>query len=311
MAITINWGTKVITIPKSFMAQVQVNPFEVRELDLDALRLALKDLEDSDQGMAFPDTHSHNTQVVLSGVTYARMLIFINDYTVTFEDGQYAVNAVGANSNIADVMNLNQVSLRTANSAGLITVTSGSGLSQEEHDELMGIETNIRGADADTLKTLSDQIDALELGGGLTGEEHDKLMDIPSETLSPTQDAKLMGLPDTTLTPTENAKLMLIPIETLTPTQDSKLMAIPSQTLTTEEHAQVMMISEVDTIVALLRAFVVNEKYLQKQGADWYLIIKDEAGVADILKKALKDKDGSAITDLEAGIMAQELASSV
>jgi len=44
----------------------------------------------------------------------------INGYTVTFEDDSYAVNLVGANSNIADVVNLNTVSVRAANSAGLI-----------------------------------------------------------------------------------------------------------------------------------------------------------------------------------------------
>jgi len=39
---------------------------------------------------------------------------------VTFEDGSYAVNLVGANSNISDITNLNSVSVRAANSAGLI-----------------------------------------------------------------------------------------------------------------------------------------------------------------------------------------------
>ena len=43
----------------------------------------------------------------------------INGYTVTFEDGQYAVNLVGANSNVGDRVNVNQVSVRSANSAGL------------------------------------------------------------------------------------------------------------------------------------------------------------------------------------------------
>ncbi|NOR65437.1 MAG: hypothetical protein GQ468_05405 [Candidatus Scalindua sp.] len=32
----------------------------------------------------------------------------------------YAVRMVGANSNLGDVVNVNQVSIRTANSAGLI-----------------------------------------------------------------------------------------------------------------------------------------------------------------------------------------------
>lgn len=39
---------------------------------------------------------------------------------MTFEDGQYAVNLIGANSNIADRVNVNQVSVRSANSAGLV-----------------------------------------------------------------------------------------------------------------------------------------------------------------------------------------------
>lgn len=137
MAITIDWGTRVITIPKADMTLVQSSPFEIRELDLDAFRLVLKNLEDSEEGIPCPDTHRHNTTVVLGGVTLARVIEIINGYTVTFEDGNYAVNATGANSNIADVLNLNQVSLRTFNSAGLQVVIQGSGLSAEEHNKLM------------------------------------------------------------------------------------------------------------------------------------------------------------------------------
>ena len=54
-------------------------------------------------------------------MTLARTVEIINGYTVTFEDGQYAVNLVGANSNVGDVVNVNQVSVRSANSAGLVT----------------------------------------------------------------------------------------------------------------------------------------------------------------------------------------------
>ena len=69
--------------------------------------------------MAFERTHSHNTSVTVGGVTLARVIEMINGYSITFEDGQYAVNLVGANSNVADVVNVNQVSVRSANSAGL------------------------------------------------------------------------------------------------------------------------------------------------------------------------------------------------
>lgn len=108
----------------------QINP-TLYELDVNALRLALKDIED-EVGITYPDTHRHNTEVVLSGTTYARSVEFINGYTITFEDGQYAVRCVGANHNIADVKNLNQVSLIIGNSAGLQTVNIGGGVGTVE-----------------------------------------------------------------------------------------------------------------------------------------------------------------------------------
>ena len=133
MPISIAWGTKVINVPQSYLTNLGGG---IYELDLDQFRLDLKALEDDEEGMPFPDTHRHNTQVTLGGITLARVIEIINGYTVTFEDGQYAVNAVGANSNIADVMNVNQVSLRTFNSAGLITVVSGSGVTEQDKDDI-------------------------------------------------------------------------------------------------------------------------------------------------------------------------------
>jgi hypothetical protein len=87
--------------------------------------------------MAYPDTHRHVAPVSLGGVTLARIIEIINGYTVTFEDGQYAVNLVGANSNVGDVVNVNQVSVRSANSVGLQVVeTAVSGLTPTESAQL-------------------------------------------------------------------------------------------------------------------------------------------------------------------------------
>lgn len=119
MAITVDWPTKVINIPKADTQLVQASPTEIRQLDLNSFRLTLKDLEDDEYGMVSIRTHNHNAPVTVGGVTLARVVEIINGYTVTFEDGQYAVNLVGANSNIGDVVNVNQVSVRSANSAGL------------------------------------------------------------------------------------------------------------------------------------------------------------------------------------------------
>lgn len=129
MAISVDWATKVITVPKADTALIDAGPPEIRELDLDVFRLALKALEASEAGMMFLDTHQHNTTVTVGGVILARVVEIINGYTVTFEDGNYQVNLVGANSNVSDVANLNSVGLRTANTAGLILVEGGGNIS--------------------------------------------------------------------------------------------------------------------------------------------------------------------------------------
>lgn len=134
MAISIDWGTKVITVPQADLDYVSPGLYE---LDVDEFRLALKNLEDSEDGMSFPDTHRHNTEVTLAGVTYARTVEIINGYTVTFEDGQYTVRCVGANHNIGDVKNVNQVSLLVGNSAGLIVRVSGSGVTEQDKTDII------------------------------------------------------------------------------------------------------------------------------------------------------------------------------
>ena len=119
VGITIDWKTFVINIPRLFLVQIQTTPVKVYNLDLDLLRKALKDIEDSSEGMAYPDTHTHNTGVEVGGVILSRVIQIQDPYTITFEDDQYAVNLIGANSNVADRVNVNQVSVRSANSAGL------------------------------------------------------------------------------------------------------------------------------------------------------------------------------------------------
>ncbi len=119
MAISIDYTTRVISIPKADLTLVQSTPFEVYELDIDAFRLELKDIEDNVGGVPFVDTHRHFTTVTVGGVTLARVVEIINGYTITFENGTYAVNLVGANSKIGDVLHLNEVQVRSANSAGL------------------------------------------------------------------------------------------------------------------------------------------------------------------------------------------------
>lgn len=116
--VFVDWAAKIIHVPRTYMLLVQSNP-EVRELGLNQFRLDLKALEAGEYGISYLDTHQHNPPVTVGGVTLARVVEIINGYTITFEDGQYAVNVQGGNSNVSDVVNPNQVSVRSANSAGL------------------------------------------------------------------------------------------------------------------------------------------------------------------------------------------------
>ena len=122
MGIAVDWGnTNVIYVPSGELTVVQTSPTRIYDLDLDWFRLQLKDLEDNEEAMPFPKTHNHNTEVSLGGLTYARVVEILDPYTVTFQNGQYAVNLVGANSNVGDKVNVNEVSVRSQNSAGLIS----------------------------------------------------------------------------------------------------------------------------------------------------------------------------------------------
>ena len=123
MPISVHWPTKVISVPQSYLTHLSGNLYE---LDIEQFRLDLKDLEDNVQGISYVDTHKRNAPVTLGGATYAQTFEIINDYTITFEAGPYAVTLVGANSNIAEVVNINGVSIFSNNSGGLV-VTSGGG----------------------------------------------------------------------------------------------------------------------------------------------------------------------------------------
>jgi hypothetical protein len=128
MAVSVDWATRVIFIPQADLVDLGGG---VYELDTNAFRLELKDLEDDAEGQVFPDTHRHSTEVTVGGVTLARSFEIINGYTITFEDGQYAINLVGSNNNIADVTNVNQVSIRSGNTAGLVSTETAEDIANQ------------------------------------------------------------------------------------------------------------------------------------------------------------------------------------
>jgi len=131
--ISINWATKVINIPQDYLVPKGGTLYE---LDTDQFRLDLKSLEASVYGMPNMKTHNHNTAITVAGITYARTIEICSGYSITFQDGQYTVKLTGSNNNIFDVenyiLNQNQVQVIPTNAAGLITVVSGSGVTEQD-----------------------------------------------------------------------------------------------------------------------------------------------------------------------------------
>jgi len=129
--ISINPATKVIFIPQNYLAFISGTLYE---LDTNQFRKDLKNLEDDSIMMAFERTHRHNTEVVLLGTTFARVIEIINGYSITFEDLPYSVKLVGSNNNFFDVdggiLNRNQVQVISTNSAGSISSATDKEISE-------------------------------------------------------------------------------------------------------------------------------------------------------------------------------------
>ena len=121
MAISVDWATQVISIPKSYLTLVSGT---VYDLDTDLLFHDLKALEDDEEGIVFPDTLNHNSEVTVAGTTFAQVIEIINGYSVEFEDGAYSVRLAGSNNNIFDVgagiLVQNTVQVIAQNSGGLV-----------------------------------------------------------------------------------------------------------------------------------------------------------------------------------------------
>ena len=145
MAITIDWATYTINIPRTDLLLLQSTPIEVRQLDLTTFHEVLRDIEDDAAGMPQPVTHNYSAPTEISGVILAQVMEVLDPYSITFEDGQYAVNVTGGNSNIADKVNINNVGIRTANSAGLQDLSSLQAASFTDGNVAVDIQSQYSG----------------------------------------------------------------------------------------------------------------------------------------------------------------------
>ena len=131
MAISIAWslsGDIVVTVPKADTTLVSAGPPEIRSYNVNTLKQAVMDLYASTEGGLYPIPYFRDQESVLSGLTYGRKLRLLPPYRIEFEDGQYSVVLEGGNHNVVDVRSVNQVSLVTNNSAGLLNNNVGLAL---------------------------------------------------------------------------------------------------------------------------------------------------------------------------------------
>lgn len=158
MAIDVDWPTGVITITQTDTTLLTDLGSGLFRLNTDALRLQLKDAEDSDDGMAWTRTHVHNTTVTISGINYVRAIQLLSPYAIVFlPDTGWTVTMDGAsNNNFHDAqagrLITNTVNVISNNSAGNTIIETGvSGLTAGEAADLAAAK-----ADAELARKLID-----------------------------------------------------------------------------------------------------------------------------------------------------------
>jgi len=162
VAISIDWNTAAFSIPQADLTPVTGTLYELSTETV--FRAGVNEIMASEEGIVFTDPLIHNTEVTVSGTTFARTIEVTNGYSVTFTpDSQWSVRLVDSNNNLFDVengiLNQNQVQVIAQNSGGLIKgdiseqVVEGSRTVQQAlRIILSALAGKLSGADTTTVK---------------------------------------------------------------------------------------------------------------------------------------------------------------
>jgi len=140
MAISVDWGSKLITVNQSD-TEISFVSGSTYQLDTNAFRLALKALEDDETGIPFNRITKHNKVVTIDGINYVRSWEILNGYTVVcLPDTAWRLRMDGQSNNnfhSEGILILNNVQVIPSNSAGnTVTETGVSGLTAQEATDL-------------------------------------------------------------------------------------------------------------------------------------------------------------------------------
>lgn len=134
MAYQFDWIGRRFIIPKADLTPT-ADPL-IFELDMAAFHLEVRTQEaDFNGGLWSDPVIAHQKGSTFSGQSLADTITVINNFVLEFEyDGvnSYAVNLIGANTNIPDVAVVNGVSIRPRNSIGSQKIYIGSGVTAQD-----------------------------------------------------------------------------------------------------------------------------------------------------------------------------------
>jgi len=124
MAYSVNWITKVVSVPTSDLTLVGGTRYS---LDMTDFLSEIRRLEwEPTEGLWADAILDHtNKKIDFAGVDYAAFDEIINGYTVQFTGAAERVDLLGTNNNIIDVLIATGVSVVPNNSAGLQIVAAG------------------------------------------------------------------------------------------------------------------------------------------------------------------------------------------
>lgn len=174
MAISVDPATKVISVPQADLTLVSGTLYDMETETY--FRAEANAWAASEDGIVFPVPIDHNTSYTVAGVTYARKIEMVNGYSLTFTpDSQWTVRLQGSNNNLFDVangiLNQNQVQVIPNNSAGLIEVSTGSGLSTAQDTKLTEIHGELRAIEGGEHHSWFMRIFLAALGNKLSGAD--------------------------------------------------------------------------------------------------------------------------------------------
>ena len=165
MAYSVNWATKVVTVPLTDLTLVSGFNYT---LDTGDFWIEMRRLEASaGDGLWAEQVIEYANTQLLSGLTYSAIVKMINGYTWNTDTTNKNISLLGFNSNLLDTFIPGSgISVLANNSAGKQTITSGSGLDAAQDQKLTDIDVRTIDIDLHSLemwRTLG-----LEVGNTIT-----------------------------------------------------------------------------------------------------------------------------------------------